>query len=179
VARFSISTRNIRIGQRLDHLTLDLDPRLPLPHTFASPFIGASADAKCGLRALRGQKALRAPRTSRETRIRLSWTGGKPTTESFIQRIGWPGPHGQGAAARFRGSPGRRRVAQPRVDVRRHAAPSAPSARHQMFRVAPRAGLTVELGVRGARVDDADVAHHPGSGRLLRGGFENLDRACR
>src|SRR4029077_15987295 len=68
-----------------------------------------------------------------------------------------PAPHGQEATvSRFAGPAPRGSAAG---DVRRHAAPPPVGAPPDV-RVAPRAGLTVGLRVRGARVDDADIAHN-------------------
>src|SRR6266403_5667953 len=64
-----------------------------------------------------------------------------------------------GSFGSVRGSPATAPTGSAARDVRRHAAPP-PVRAPPDIRVAARAGLTVGLGVRGARVDDADVAHH-------------------
>src|SRR5258705_11870362 len=80
---------------------------------------------------------------------------GKPTPRAY--HVLGACPHGQGAAvSRLAGPTPSGSAAR---DVRRHASP-APVGAPPDVRVAPRAGLTVELGVRGARVDAAAVAHH-------------------
>src|SRR5262249_14569607 len=81
---------------------------------------------------------IRAPRApSSRLRRATEWTGRRRATDRF--EVPDPGS----SAAR---------------DVRRHAAPPPVGAPPDV-RVAPRAGLTVRPRVRGARVDDADIAH--------------------
>src|SRR4029077_18657026 len=83
-----------------------------------------------------------------------------------------PAPHGQEATvSRFAGPAPSGSAAR---DVRRHAAPPPVGAPPDV-RVAPRAGLTVGLRVRGARVDDADVAHHLDPD-VFRAEVRDLDR---